>query len=89
MRGSYTKIIFFKKIVCDKTVFIVMIDLFCSPHSICLNFDFGRVLFYGNVLSVVVLLTKKRYSRFSRRVLVFYKICVKVQAFRIFKIYSQ
>ena len=89
MRGSYTKIIFLKKILCDKTVFIVVVDLFCSPHSICLNFDFGRVLFYGNALSVVVLLTKKWYSSFSRRVFVFYKICIKVQAIKIFKIYSQ
>ena len=57
------------RIVTGKTQFVV-IDSFCTPHSLAS----GRAVLYGNgAVSILLLLTKKRYSNFFKRVYTFFR----------------
>ena len=57
----------------------------CCPFFL----KYGLVVLFGDVtLSAVVLLTKKRYSSFTKKVFVFRKTCFKVKALKIFKFSS-
>ena len=51
-------------------------------------FSMNAVFYGNNVLSIVVISTKKRYSSFSKEVSFFQKTCFKVKALKIFKICS-
>ena len=84
--GSYIQIKFKTKWDSDKSPFFLT-GLFCTPHSICLNFNlyspfnFDRAVLYENVaLSFVV--------PFFRKVLVFQKTYFKVKVLTMFKIPS-
>ena len=70
VRDSYTEKFFSKnKVVTGKTPFFC--EKLCTPHSIYLN----RAVLYGNVaFSILLLSTKKQYSSFLKKVLVFQKI---------------
>ena len=62
---------------------------FVLPVQFALTLAFDRVVLYGNVaLSFVLLSTKKRYSSFLRKILVFQKTCFKVKVLKTFKIPS-
>ena len=75
------------KVVTGKTPFLVT-DRFCGHHSVCLNIGFlasDMAVLYGNVFTILALLTKKLFSSFSKTVFVFQKFCLKVlQTFKIF-----
>ena len=76
------------KVVTGKTPYFV-IDPFRTPHSIYLNIACDRAVLYGNVaFTILVLLTKKRYSSFLKKVFLFQKICFKVKVLKTFKISS-
>ena len=71
VRDSYTEKYFSKnKVVTGKTPFFC--EKLCTPHSIYLS---DRAVLYGNVaFSILLLSTKKQYSSFLKKVLVFQKI---------------
>ena len=62
---------------------------FCTPYSICLNIGFWQGSLYGNVaFSIVARSTKRMFSSFSKKVLVFLYIFFKVKLMKTFKIPS-
>ena len=66
------------KVVTGKTPFFVIFP-FCAQHFICLNI--GLTVLYGNhAFSILVLLTKKWYFSFLKKVFFFQKICFRVKA---------
>ena len=79
IRGSYTQIKFQKnEVVSGESPFFV-IGPFCTSHSI-LTLAFDWAVLYGNVAcSFVVHWTKKLYSSFLRKVLVFQKTFLKLR----------
>ena len=68
------------KVVTGKTLLFV-IGPFCTYHSVCLNY----LLYGNNAFSILVLLTKKRYSSFSKKDFLFQIICSKVKVLKTFK----
>ena len=74
--------------VTGKTPFFV-IDLFCTPHSICFSIGLWQGSFiwkyYGFNLSTFNL---KLYSSFLKRVFVFQKVCFKLRVVTMLKISS-
>ena len=62
---------------------------FILPILLVLTLVFDTAVLYGNVaFSIVILLSKKRYSNFLEKGFVFKKICFKVKVMQTFKISS-
>ena len=88
IRGLYNEIKFSKnKGVHGKTLFFWQ-GQFCTPHSICLlTLVFDKTFLYENVtFSILILSSKKRYSSFLKKHLVFQKTCFKVKVMKLLKI---
>ena len=74
------------EVVSGKSSFF-LIDPFCTHIQFVLTLAFDMALLYENVaLLFVVIRTKKWYSSFLRKVLVFQKTCFKVKFLKTFKI---
>ena len=62
---------------------------FVLPILFVTKLAFERAVLNGNLaFSLVVLSTKKQYSSFSKKLLVFQKTCFKVSALKTFKIFT-
>ena len=74
------------KLVTGKTAFFV-IDPFSTPYPICFNTGFWQGSFLWKCcVSILILLTKKRYSSFLEKVFIFQKIYFRVKVLKTFKI---
>ena len=63
-----------------------VIGPFCTQHSICLNILIWQFLYGNDAFSVLVLSTKKQYSRLLKKFFVFRKISFEVKVLKTFKI---
>ena len=83
---NWNKISETNETVTGKTLFF-LVGPFCTSHSICVNIRYWHSSFVWKCC-VFNLSTKKCFSSFLKRVSVFQKICLKIEALKSFKISS-
>ena len=84
--GSYSEIEFSKKIkelVEELYTKNTKKGEFCTPHTIYVNINFDKAVFYGNIaFLILVLSSKKKFTSFLKNGLVFQKTYFKVKVMK-------